>query len=361
MDVAIVGLGGVGRLHLAAARQTACTLAGLVDPHVADLDQLAAASGTTAYRTLQDLLARARPGLAIIATPAATHADLVIACAAAGVNVLCEKPLAVTIAQAQRMTNACDRAGVHLIYGASYRYIPALFEAHRLIAAGAIGTVRTIRETLIGGAGTGSHVPMGPAHYPVGGPGGSGFGLVDHGVHLIDAFAWLCGAELTSVFGRGNIVGAEPRPEFLLASMSTGAAGLLVYDDDTFSTDLPQEGYFGMGAGWDFDGTFIPAGGWTAHPHVIHVHGSLGALRIHHYGHALFLRDANGIRQIPLPEAPPPAHFAAQLAAAIAAAGGAPVEVPGGRQGLAALAALLATYRSASTGAAVDPRSLLQG
>jgi predicted dehydrogenase len=281
-----------------------------------------------------------------VLTPTASHAGLAIAAAGAGVHVLCEKPLATSLEEAEAMINACAGAGVRLAYGASYRFLPAVAQARALIAAGAVGDVVLMREAAIGGAGPEARVALPPAHYPPGGPGGSPMGLVDHGIHLIDAFAWISGARVVGAFGRGNIAGARMRPEHLMLDFDNGALGCLTYDEGVFSTDLPAEGMFSWGASWDADG-YHPGGGWAAHPGSIHVHGTRGALRIFHYANALFLTDAAGCRQIALSGEPAPAHFARQIDAFAEdiAAGRAP-GCPG-EDGLAALRVLHAAYRSA--------------
>ena len=66
--------------------------------------------------------------------------------------------------------------------------IDPMATAQALIRSGAIGDILLMREQEVGGSGPANRHRMGFAHYPKGTPGGSGFGLVDHGIHLIDAF-----------------------------------------------------------------------------------------------------------------------------------------------------------------------------
>ena len=74
-------------------------------------------------------------------TPPASHAALVALAAEAGVHVLCEKPIAPSLAEAQAMRRAGEGAGVKIFYGASYRHLPALRQARALILAGVIGEI----------------------------------------------------------------------------------------------------------------------------------------------------------------------------------------------------------------------------
>jgi glucose-fructose oxidoreductase len=260
--------------------------------------------------------------------------------------VLCEKPLAPSLADAEAKLAACRRGGVRLSYGASYRFLPALVKARELIQAGAIGDPVLVREYEVGGSGPDSRAVFPSGHYPLGGPGGTPMGLVDHGVHLIDAFTWLMGSPIRRVMGRGNVSGEVLAPEYLVAEFENGAIGHLLYDEGTYPTGLPAEGCFSWGASWDAQG-FHPGGTWTASPGSIHVHGTRGALRIFHYADALFLIDGNGPRQIALEGKPAPGHFAAQMDAFAASLLGLGGDWTPGKAGIDALRTIEAIYRSA--------------
>jgi UDP-N-acetyl-2-amino-2-deoxyglucuronate dehydrogenase len=350
LSIALIGLGGVGRLHLEAYRQLATArVIAVADPGAASA---AIAAPVPCYADHREMLDRVRPDIACVLTPASTHEAIVLDCAARGVHVLCEKPLALSEASAARMTAACREAGVELFYGASYRHLPAVRRARELIVEGAVGDIVLMREQVVGGSGPEGHSPLSPVHYPHGGPGGGGMGLVDHGVHLIDLFEWFNRAPVASVFGRGNISGEPARAEHLHMNFANGAVGQLLYDDATFATDLPSEGMFSGGGDWNFHGP-VAAGGWSAHPGAIHVHGTKGALRIFHYANALYLTDRDGVRQIPLPDQASPRHFAVQMQAFIDdIEAGRGASAPG-EAGQRALRILLAAYRSMETGGLV--------
>jgi len=343
LRIAIVGLGGVGRLHLmayAGARKVRVVAASDLDPAAAAL----CPPGVAFHTDAAAMLAAERPDIVCVATPPASHAALVELAAAAGAHVLCEKPLAVSLADVERMRTACQAAGVNLAYGASYRFLPAIRRARELIAEGAIGEVVLMREAEIGGAGPDARVVLGPAHYPPGGPGGSPMGLVDHGVHLIDILPWLAGSPVASACGRGNVSGQPLGPEHLTLTLQSGAVGLLAYDEGVFPTALPAEGGFSLGGGWG-PGGYVAGGGWNPAPGAIHVHGTRGALRIHHYAHALFLIDADGVRQIPLDGRPAPHHFADQIDAFAEALAEGRAPDAGLDDGERALRVLLSAYR----------------
>jgi predicted dehydrogenase len=346
--IAIAGFGAVARFHVKAYRNLpAVTIAGVVD--VAAEQRLIAERdfGLPAYATIAELLRNTQVDIVCVLAPAAAHEQLVCECAAAHVHVLCEKPLALSTDSCELMIKACREHQVRLCYGASYRYLPALIVAHDIITSGKLGEVLILRESAIGGRGPQHRNTLSDAHYPLGGPGGSGMGLCDHGIHLIDTFAWLTGATVTRSWGRGNISGGPQGPEFLHLEYSSGAIGQLVYEDGTYSAELPQEGQFAWADGWSIEtGDDAPRpGNWQAHPGCIYVHGTEGALRIFHYANLVYWRDARGVRQVPVPDRPFPANFAMQLASfAAAIRDGRATPVPG-EAGLAACRTLLSAYR----------------
>jgi predicted dehydrogenase len=344
--VALIGLGRVGRLHLSALRQVArAEIVALVDPFVPDLDDVASAAGVRPYADAATMLEAEKPDIVCVLAPALRHAELVALCAGYCAHVLCEKPLALNTTEAVAMIDACRDANVRLFYGASYRFLPALRAAHALIGQGAIGQPILMTESILCGSGPTNRDDMGPAHYPAGGPGGSGWGLVDHGIHLIDAFAWLSRSPITNAFGRGNISGETAGLEFVVARHANGAMTRLTYDDGTYPASLPGEGIFSEGAAWDQAG-LVEAGGWSAQPQNISIYGTKGSLRIFHYANALFLRDRNGLRKIPLDGPAPNSHFATQFEAVLHDLDDGGMRMPRGEDGLQALNVLEAVYRS---------------
>src|SRR5690606_40665451 len=83
-----------------------------------------------------------------ISTPGEPHAEIAIAALQAGKHVLCEKPLANSVAEAEAMADAADKAraeGVRAMVGFTYRRVPALALARSMIAAGRLGEIRHVR------------------------------------------------------------------------------------------------------------------------------------------------------------------------------------------------------------------------
>jgi predicted dehydrogenase len=347
LRVGLIGVGAVGAVHVKAYQKA--TRIEVVAIAEASPERRAAAEvgpSVKRYADAEEMLSKERPDIACVLTHVPMHEPLVLLCAKHKVHVLCEKPLTLSLASAERMLKTTRDAGVRLSYGSSYRHLPTIKAARSIIGSGGIGHVRLMREQALGGKGAAAVQTFPLSHYPAGGPGGFPMGIVDHGVHLIDVFGLFTGSEVRSVIGRGNVSGEAPGPEFLDITYESGALGQLVYDEATFPTDLPGEGLFSLGQGWDLDG-FVAAGQWTRYPGTIHVYGTEGSLRIFHYANLLYRIDKNGIRQIPVEGLPSPYHFAAQIDCfAEDITTGRPTTTPG-EVGVEALKVMLAAYPGA--------------
>ena len=156
----------------------------------------AAPVGTRVFDEIDGLLERA-DGV-VIASANSHHRALVETAAAAGVHVLCEKPLATTLADARAIVDACDRAGVRLMTAFPTRWSPAARALESAVRSGALGT-----PVFIEGVNTGM---MPDIHAPwFVDPVLSGGGAVtDHVVHLADLYRWILRSEVVEVYAVAN-------------------------------------------------------------------------------------------------------------------------------------------------------------
>jgi predicted dehydrogenase len=150
----------------------------------------------TSWRALLD---RDDIDLVDICTPGDTHAEIAIAALEAGKHVLCEKPLANTVEEAEAMTRAAEAAaarGVRSMVGFTYRRVPAIALARQLVQQGRIGEIRHVRAQYLQDWITDPEFPLvwrlQKEH------AGSG-ALGDIGAHIIDLTQHITGQELTSV------------------------------------------------------------------------------------------------------------------------------------------------------------------
>jgi myo-inositol 2-dehydrogenase / D-chiro-inositol 1-dehydrogenase len=143
--------------------------------------------------TAEALLARDDVQAVIIATPHSTHVSLAIEAAAAGRHVYLEKPMAVTLAECDRMIEACRAAGVLLTVNHVTRYRRSPRTAKGLVDEGAIGDLRMVRvlSSVIG------YLPddHGWAKNPE-----EGGAWLDMGVHMFDALRWFTDSEVDVIF-----------------------------------------------------------------------------------------------------------------------------------------------------------------
>ena len=98
-----------------------------------------------AYTSYEELLRNPEVTVVAIHTPNSQHAAQAIAAARAGKHVFCDKPLATSVADAERMVRECENAGVKLGVNFHNRCMPSFVETRRLIAGGVIGEVRMVQ------------------------------------------------------------------------------------------------------------------------------------------------------------------------------------------------------------------------
>ena len=344
--IGFIGLGGVALAHWEAYRNEPWVkLVSVCDLRPEVVEHFCTESGAQGFSDVAEMLDFGGIDLALVLTPARTHRALCEQVAQAGVHVFCEKPMALNREDAQAILNRCDCAGVQFFYGSCYRYLPAVAKAREMILEGVIGNVKLMNEQLAGGMGPDHYHDYGPAHYPTGGPGGPGAGLVDHGVHLIDIMPWICGTEIVEVSGSAVLSGDEPAVEHMIMQMANGAQGHLLYYSASWFTELAGEGHMSEGLTWAIDGSFKAPGEVDPHPGFINVFGDRGSLRIYHYANAVYLNNDEGTSKIPLQGRATPGHFATQLEDCAQAifTGNAPLVT--GNDGLKALDHVLSIYR----------------
>src|SRR5262245_54973759 len=138
LSFGLVGAGWIGSFHAAtlAERLPGVRLDAVADPVP---DAAARLKAPKAYRDPLELMADPAIDAVAICSPAATHADLVVAAAQAGKHVFCEKPMALTLADADRAIEAALLAGVALQVGFNRRFAADFAEMRVRIGDGAIG------------------------------------------------------------------------------------------------------------------------------------------------------------------------------------------------------------------------------
>lgn len=230
-----------------------------------------------------------------ICTPGDTHAEIAIAALAAGKHVLCEKPLANSVQEAEQMAAAAQEAssrGVRAMVGFSYRRVPAIGLARQLVEDGRIGEIRHVRAQYLQDW---IADPEAPLSWRLDKEKAGSGALGDIGAHIIDLAQYITGDRITEVSAQLTTFVKE-RPLAIEHSGLSGVAsterGPVTVDDSAVFLAA-----FGGGAVGVFEATRFATGRKNAMR--IEVNGSLGSvafdfedMNVLHYFDA---RDSDGV------------------------------------------------------------------
>ncbi len=201
LHVGVIGCGKIAQVrHL--PEYTACpdaTVDGVFDLNAERAAALAAQYHARVYASYQEMLADPAIEAVSVCTANAYHADIACAALEAGKHVLCEKPMATTLADCERMVAAARKSGRYLMIGQNQRLAPAHRKARELLRAGAIGRVLTFR-TCFGHGGPESWSVDGTRDLWFFDKNRAVFGaLADLGLHKVDLIQYLTGQTIVEV------------------------------------------------------------------------------------------------------------------------------------------------------------------
>ncbi|HEY2261819.1 MAG TPA: Gfo/Idh/MocA family oxidoreductase [Streptosporangiaceae bacterium] len=243
----VLGVGMVGYAFMGAAHSQAWRTA----PHVFDLplrpamavlcgrnaaavraaaDRLGWAATETDW---QALIKRDDVQLVDVCTPGEFHAEVAIAALEAGKHVLCEKPLANTLAEAEAMSAAADLAaagGVRAMTGFNYRRVPAIALARQLVTDGRIGAIRHVRATYLQDW---LVDPQSPLTWRLQRERAGSGALGDLGAHIVDLAQYLTG-ELVAGVSAATATFVRERPR----ESGDGSGPVTVDDAAVFTARL---------------------------------------------------------------------------------------------------------------------------
>jgi len=226
ISAAIVGLGRWGRCFVESVHGKSQRIGFVraIDTEPVEAGRFAAEWGIPFSTRLEDALADPAVGAVVLVTPHSLHRDQVIASARAGKHVFCEKPLALNLADARAMIEACGAAGVALGVGHNRRFWPALQELKRIVDSGSLGELLHIEGH--NSNEKSNRVLGGWRLSPEESPGG---GVTGAGLHVLDAFIGLFGPVRRV---RAQLLSRKPEPAPLDSVCATyefrnGASGQL--------------------------------------------------------------------------------------------------------------------------------------
>src|SRR5580698_446283 len=151
IDAAIVGMGWWGRTlveSVAGSSDQLRFVAGTTRTLTPVAQEFAAANDLRLYDGLDAILADPAIDAVVLATPHSMHSAQTVAAAAAGKHVFCEKPFALTRADAEAAVAATERAGVTLGLGYNRRFHPEMTSLRDQIRSGALGTILHVEATM---------------------------------------------------------------------------------------------------------------------------------------------------------------------------------------------------------------------
>ena len=250
--VGIIGCGKIAQVrHLPEyAANPHAEVVAYYDKNRARAEEMAAKYGGDVCDSYFDLLNRNDIDAVSICVENRSHAEISTAALYAGKHVLCEKPMAVTLAECESMVAAAERNGKHLMIGHNMRFDPVHRRAKQLLDRGVIGDVITFRAVLGNAGPEGWSVDEGTWFFD---KNKAALGaLSDMGIHKVDLIQYLLGQKVIETTAKvvtlnkrdneGQLIGVDDNALCILrmngGSAGTMAASWTVYGQESNSTCL---------------------------------------------------------------------------------------------------------------------------
>jgi predicted dehydrogenase len=185
--IGIIGCGSIANAHVQGYQTcTDAKITSVADSVGDRAQEMGSKLGAKAYSDYHEMLKNEELDGVSICTPPAFHKEIAIAALNAGVNVLCEKPLAINAAEAREMVDAAEKAGKLLVAAFCHRFHEPVMIVRSLIEKGALGKVVMFRNRF------GGKVDFSGAWFSKKELAGGGT-VMDTSVHSIDLFRYLVG------------------------------------------------------------------------------------------------------------------------------------------------------------------------
>ncbi len=194
--IAVLGTGRIGAMHaeLLSEQVAGAKLAAVHDIEATHAQPVAERLGVQAARSAEELYESAEVDAIAICTSTDTHVDAIVAAAAAGKAIFCEKPISLELEEVDRALAAVEESGVFFQVGFNRRFDPAHQSVHDAVTAGTIGDVHLVRIS-----------SRDPAPPPLEYELHSGGLFLDMTIHDFDMARYVTGSEAAEVFARGAV------------------------------------------------------------------------------------------------------------------------------------------------------------
>lgn len=238
IKIGILGCGKIAQVrHIPEyAENPSCELAGYYNPTRARAEQMAAQYGGVVYDSAEALLANPDISAVSICTANHVHAQLAIQAMRAGKHVLCEKPMAVTIADCEEMVRVSDETGMRLMIAQNQRLTRAHQLARKMIADGVIGDILTFRTVFGHGGPETWAIDPGKSTWFFDKSKAAMGAMADLGIHKTDLIGYLTGSSVVRTTARlvtldkrgadGNLIGVDDNA-MCIYEMANGVIGTM--------------------------------------------------------------------------------------------------------------------------------------
>ena len=249
--IGIIGCGKIAQVrHLPEyAANPHVELAGYYDLNAQRAQEMAAQYGGKVYESYFDLLNDPSIDAVSICVENRSHAEITTYALYAGKHVLCEKPMAVTLAECESMVAAAERNGKHLMIGHNMRFDPVHRKAKELLDGGIIGDIITFRTTM-GNAGPENWSMEAGSTWFFDKQKAAMGALSDLGIHKVDLLQYLTGQKVIETTAKvmtlnkrddnGHLIGVDDNALCILrmngGAVGTMAASWTVYGKECNST-----------------------------------------------------------------------------------------------------------------------------
>jgi predicted dehydrogenase len=282
--LAIVGAGVISSIHAKALRSIPdAQVTWVADQDLSRAEALAAGFGARATASNEEAIATGDVDAVLAAVPTPFHRPVVELAAAAGKHILCEKPIARTVDDAEAMIAAADAAGIRLMIGHVVRFFPEYARIKTALASGDVGQVGIARAARVGPSPSASRSWFGNTAL-------SGGVVVDMMIHDLDTLIWYFGpverifangpgdsyAQATIRFAGGVVAHVEAswlHARFRTTMEIAGEHGILQHDSD-LSLPLRLDRI-----GGDGDSSVERRGVWTERPYLLQLRHFLDRLQ----------------------------------------------------------------------------------
>ncbi len=218
LKVAVVGAGSMGMNHLRVLKdfgEEKVRLVGVAEPQPAARSRASNRFQVQGFSDYREMIAEATPDVVAIVVPTDLHFEVASHALDAGVNVLVEKPITATVAQAEQLIALARERGAQLAVGHVERFNPAVLELKRQLDGGNVGRIFYLHARRLG--------PFPPRIRDVG-------VILDLATHDLDVMRYLAGSEVRHVFAETQQRVHQTHEDLLLGLIRFGNAAIGMLD-----------------------------------------------------------------------------------------------------------------------------------